>query len=191
MSNFANYLIEISKYMACIISIETSTNVCSVAASENGKVIFHEEDFSGPNHAERLGVYVDEALSFIDSHAIPLDAVAVSQGPGSYTGLRIGVSMAKGICYGRSIPLIAVPPWNFSPSPYFSAGTFPTLRSRRCCVPCSTHGAWRSMRLSTTARYTRCAPYRLTLLMVTHTASILTNTRFISLATVLRSVWRP
>ena len=109
MRNFANYFTEDIKYMACIISIETSTNVCSVAASENGKVIFHEEDFSGPNHAERLGVYVDEALSFIDSHAIPLDAVAVSQGPGSYTGLRIGVSMAKGICYGRDLKLIAVP----------------------------------------------------------------------------------
>ncbi|MBQ7423124.1 MAG: tRNA (adenosine(37)-N6)-threonylcarbamoyltransferase complex dimerization subunit type 1 TsaB [Prevotella sp.] len=95
--------------MACILSIETSTNVCSVAASEAGKVIFHEEDFSGPNHAEQLGRYVDEALSFIDSHAIPLDAVAVSQGPGSYTGLRIGVSMAKGICYGRDVRLLAVP----------------------------------------------------------------------------------
>ena len=55
-----------------------------------------------------LGVFVDEALSFIDSHAIPLDAVAVCCGPGSYTGLRIGVSMAKGVCYGRNVPLIGV-----------------------------------------------------------------------------------
>ena len=63
----------------------------------------------GPSHAVSLGVFVDEALSFIDSHAIPLDAVAVSCGPGSYTGLRIGVSMAKGICFGLGIPLISVP----------------------------------------------------------------------------------
>lgn len=95
--------------MSCILHIETSTNVCSVAVSNDGECIFNKEDFSGPNHAERLGEYVDEALSFADSHAIPVDAVAVSSGPGSYTGLRIGVSMAKGICYGRNIPLLNVP----------------------------------------------------------------------------------
>ena len=80
-----------------------------MAVSQDGECIFDKEDFSGPNHAERLGEYVDEALSFADSHAIPVDAVAVSSGPGSYTGLRIGVSMAKGICYGRNIPLLSVP----------------------------------------------------------------------------------
>ena len=95
--------------MSCILHIDTSTNVCSVAVSEDSHVIFQLEDHSGPNHAERLGSMVDEALSFTDNHAIPFDAVAVSCGPGSYTGLRIGVSMAKGICYGRNLKLIAVP----------------------------------------------------------------------------------
>ena len=95
--------------MSCILRIETSTTVCSVAVSEDSHVIFQQEDHSGPNHAERLGSMVDEALSFTDNHAIPFDAVAVSCGPGSYTGLRIGVSMAKGICYGRNLKLIAVP----------------------------------------------------------------------------------
>lgn len=95
--------------MSCILNIDTSTNVCSVAVSQDGACIFDKEDHSGPNHAERLGAFVDEALSFIDNHATPLDAVAVSCGPGSYTGLRIGVSMAKGICYGRDVKLLAVP----------------------------------------------------------------------------------
>lgn len=95
--------------MACILNIETSTDVCSVAVSENGTCIFKEEDHSGPNHAVKLGVFVDEALSFTDNHAIPFDAVAVSSGPGSYTGLRIGTSMAKGVCYARDLKLLAVP----------------------------------------------------------------------------------
>ena len=95
--------------MSCILSIDTSTNVCSVAVSENGACIYHDEDKTGPNHAENLGVFVDQAMSFTDSHAIPFDAVAVSSGPGSYTGLRIGVSMAKGICVGRDLKLVSVP----------------------------------------------------------------------------------
>ncbi len=96
--------------MATILHIETSTNACSVAVSEDGQCIFeqveHGEHGAG---AEKLGTMVDEALSFTDNHAIPFDAVAVSCGPGSYTGLRIGVSMAKGICYGRDLKLLAVP----------------------------------------------------------------------------------
>ncbi|MBP1540030.1 MAG: tRNA (adenosine(37)-N6)-threonylcarbamoyltransferase complex dimerization subunit type 1 TsaB [Prevotella sp.] len=95
--------------MSCILNIDTSTDVCSVAVSENGACIFSKEDHSGPNHAVNLGVFVDEAMSFTDNHAIPFDAVAVSSGPGSYTGLRIGVSMAKGICYARDLKLISVP----------------------------------------------------------------------------------
>ncbi len=81
-----------------------------MAVSENGQCIYeetqHGEHGAG---AEQLGRMVDEALSFTDSHAIPFDAVSVSCGPGSYTGLRIGVSMAKGICFGRDLKLIAVP----------------------------------------------------------------------------------
>ena len=95
--------------MSCILHIETSTSACSVAVSEDGQNVFKKEDLNGPSHAVSLGVFVDEALSFADSHAMPLDAVAVSCGPGSYTGLRIGVSMAKGICYGRNLPLIGLP----------------------------------------------------------------------------------
>ncbi len=95
--------------MSCILNIETSTTACSVAISQDGHPIFNKEDLKGPSHATLLGTFVDEALSFVDSHGIPLDAVAVSCGPGSYTGLRIGVSMAKGICYGRDLPLIGLP----------------------------------------------------------------------------------
>ena len=95
--------------MSCILHIETSTSACSVAVSEDGQNIFRKEDLNGPAHNVVLGCFVDEALSFADSHAIPLDAVAVSCGPGSYTGLRIGVSMAKGVCYGRNLKLIALP----------------------------------------------------------------------------------
>ena len=95
--------------MSCILNIETSTDVCSVSVSQDGACIFSQEDHEGPNHAVKLGTFVDEALSFADSHAIPLDAVAVSCGPGSYTGLRIGASMAKGICFGQDLKLIAVP----------------------------------------------------------------------------------
>ena len=95
--------------MSCILNIETSTDVCSVAVSQDGACIFNKEDNRGSNHAVSLGVFVDEALEYIDNRDIKLDAVAVSCGPGSYTGLRIGVSMAKGICYGRGVKLVAVP----------------------------------------------------------------------------------
>ena len=95
--------------MSCILNIETSTDICSVALSQGGACIYEDFDDKGPNHAVKLGTFVDSALSFANSHAIPVDAVAVSCGPGSYTGLRIGVSMAKGICYGLGISLVAVP----------------------------------------------------------------------------------
>ena len=95
--------------MATILHIETSTEVCSVAVSQDGLCVFEREDRGGPNHAVKSGVFIDEALSHIDSQLLTLDAVAVSGGPGSYTGLRIGVSTAKGVCFGRDARLISVP----------------------------------------------------------------------------------
>lgn len=95
--------------MACILHIETSTDTCSVAVTEDGDTLCSDIERQSHQHAIRLAPMADEALSFADSHAIPLDAVAVSIGPGSYTGLRIGLSTAKGICFARQVPLITVP----------------------------------------------------------------------------------
>lgn len=94
--------------MSCILNIETATNVCSVAVSFDGKIIFEKENTTGPSHASLLGVFVAEALVSVRKNNYKLDAIAVSCGPGSYTGLRIGVSEAKGLCYGFGIPLIAI-----------------------------------------------------------------------------------
>lgn len=95
--------------MACILNIETATPVCSVAWAEDGNVLFERSSFEGPSHAALLGTYVEEALAFSRSNGKEIDAVAVSIGPGSYTGLRIGVSMAKGLCFGFGVPLIGIP----------------------------------------------------------------------------------
>jgi len=91
-----------------ILHIETSTNVCSVALSENSICLFSKSNADGMNHAALLSVFIAEALEVLKPENKKLDAVAVSSGPGSYTGLRIGVSTAKGLCYGYGIPLIAV-----------------------------------------------------------------------------------
>jgi len=91
-----------------ILYIETSTNVCSVALSENSNCLFTKSNSDGMNHAALLSVFIAEALEVLKLTDKKLDAVAVSSGPGSYTGLRIGVSTAKGLCYGFNIPLIAV-----------------------------------------------------------------------------------
>lgn len=95
--------------MACIINIETSTRVCSAALSIDGVTVFNEESSEGPSHAVLLGVFVEKALNEAKARGYAPDAVAVSSGPGSYTGLRIGVSLAKGICFGYNIPIIGLP----------------------------------------------------------------------------------
>ena len=96
------------KIMPNILHIETSTSVCSAALSSDGVVQCHFENFDGPSHASLLGAYVKELMTFARDKSIKVDAVAVSSGPGSYTGLRIGVSEAKGLCFGLKGPLIAV-----------------------------------------------------------------------------------
>ncbi len=94
--------------MAVILNIETSTNVCSVALTAEGLVLKHHEDFKGQNHAALLSGFIKSCLDHLADHEMKLDAVAVSLGPGSYTGLRIGLSEAKGLAYALDIPLIGV-----------------------------------------------------------------------------------
>ncbi len=96
--------------MAIILCIETATTNCSVALSINGSVIALKEDNSaGYSHAERLHQYIEQVLAIAKKGKKDIDAIAVSKGPGSYTGLRIGVSSAKGLCYALGKPLISVP----------------------------------------------------------------------------------
>lgn len=91
-----------------ILCIETATNVCSVSLCHETKILGLRESHIDKSHASLLTVFIEELLSEHKISAEALDAVAVSKGPGSYTGLRIGVSTAKGICYGAKIPMIAI-----------------------------------------------------------------------------------
>ena len=94
--------------MALILCIETGTDICSVGLSRDGELVSLRESDEGRDHAKRVGVFVDELLRETGIAPDELDAIAVGMGPGSYTGLRIGVSFAKGMCYGVQIPLVAV-----------------------------------------------------------------------------------
>ena len=95
--------------MGVILCIETATTNCSVALGKEGKLLALKEDYSDNySHAERLHLFIDEILKENNLAPGDLEAVAVSKGPGSYTGLRIGVSAAKGLCFSLDIPLISV-----------------------------------------------------------------------------------
>tara|TARA_B100001059_G_scaffold236809_1_gene290715 strand:+ start:9273 stop:9944 length:672 start_codon:yes stop_codon:yes gene_type:complete len=95
--------------VAYILNIETSTTNCSVSLSHKGETLVLKEDYgNGYSHAEKLHVYVDEVLKEAKISTLQLDAIAVSKGPGSYTGLRIGVSAAKGLAFALNIPLVSV-----------------------------------------------------------------------------------
>lgn len=94
--------------MANIINIETSTSVCSVALGSDGQIVDHYENYDGLNHATLLSKYIKDVLETAARKEMSIDAIAVSIGPGSYTGLRIGLSQAKGLSFGLGVPLIGV-----------------------------------------------------------------------------------
>lgn len=94
--------------MSTIIAIETSGKFCSVALIHEGLAEFSRVDETEMNHARAIGPFVDECVKEARRREWKIDAVAVSMGPGSYTGLRIGLSMAKGLCFSLNVPLIGV-----------------------------------------------------------------------------------
>lgn len=94
--------------MATILNIETSTEVCSVSLAVNGNTLFIKESTEGLNHSKLLTVFIEKLFDENNFEINNIDAVAVSKGPGSYTGLRIGVSVAKGLCYALGKPLIGI-----------------------------------------------------------------------------------
>jgi len=111
--------------MAYILSFDTSTTVCSVTLSEDRKILVTREEAGGRNHARLLTVFIEQVLKDAGISPDNLDAIAVSKGPGSYTGLRIGVSTAKGLAYSLGIPVVGIPTLKIMASGYlktFSPG---------------------------------------------------------------------
>ena len=92
-----------------ILCIETSTSVCSAAICKDGVLNKQCINYEGSNHARLLPLYIEQLLQYARENNLTIEAVALSKGPGSYTGLRIGTSTAKGLCYGLNVPLIPVP----------------------------------------------------------------------------------
>lgn len=118
--------------MALILNIDTSTRICSVALSEGNQIISLREDKQGRNHASLITVFIQEVLHEAGKSPADLQAIAVSKGPGSYTGLRIGVSTAKGMAYALSIPVIALPTLRIMASGYLAKNTKPSENALLC-----------------------------------------------------------
>jgi len=119
--------------MACILSIESSAQISSVAVSVDGKLLWNKENTHLFSHSSVLGVDTVEAIRFLNSNGYRLDAVAVSEGPGSYTGLRIGISLAKGLCFGFDVPLIAIPTLKIMATHFAGSSSYlcPMIDARR------------------------------------------------------------
>lgn len=105
---FGEITLILRKFLNMILCLETATPSCSVALVHDGAVLAFEEDPKGQNHSEKITLFIDAVMKKTGVSYNQLDAVAVSMGPGSYTGLRIGVSTAKGLCYAAEKPLIAI-----------------------------------------------------------------------------------
>ncbi len=120
--------------MSLILNLETATQVCSVALTDGERVISQRLNKEGRNHAALLTTFIDEVLKEAGAEPADLDAVAVSKGPGSYTGLRIGVSTAKGFAYGLGIPLISAGTLKIMASGYLSE--FPGVAEKEVALLC-------------------------------------------------------
>ena len=107
--------------MALILQIETATQVCSAALSQNGKTVAVKELQANNIHAGSLTLFIQDVMSVAGMSYSQLDAISVSKGPGSYTGLRIGVSTAKGLCFALDKPLIAIPTLNMMAKGFLKA----------------------------------------------------------------------
>ncbi|MES2380739.1 MAG: tRNA (adenosine(37)-N6)-threonylcarbamoyltransferase complex dimerization subunit type 1 TsaB [Bacteroidota bacterium] len=133
--------------MAFILCIETATEICSVAIARNGETIALAEDALGNSHAAQLHILVGKALHAAGITLQQLEAIAVSKGPGSYTGLRVGISAAKGYCYALQIPLIAINTLQslangyWLKNPHFSGLVCPMIDARRMEVYCALYNA--------------------------------------------------
>ena len=131
--------------MSYILHIDSTTKVCSIALSKDDRLIqLVELDSDGLAHSEKLHLFIEECLEKVNIKPSDLDAISVSKGPGSYTGLRIGVSTAKGLCYGLNIPLIAIDTlaamaYSVAHDVEKDAVLIPMIDARRVEVFCSIH----------------------------------------------------